>query len=237
MVALRSIPVRAAPEDEAEMVTEVVVGEMIEVVGGSSGWLEVVVPGHRTRLDSRGYPGWILSEATIQNDAWEPDVVVVGKNSADLPLGAPLEATEAGVRLPDGSELALEEDSIRPRKKPLESPPIETARSLLGLPYRWGGTDSTVGMDCSGMVYRAMQVCGMAVPRDADDQYEAAPFKSKEHWKMAQCGDLVFFGKESVTHVGFYLGDGRYLSESGEGEGTVVRRMDEDPYWGFARYC
>ncbi len=235
-MALRSIPVRAAPEDKAEMVTEVVVGERIEVVSGSSGWLEVVVPGHRTRLDSRGYPGWILSEMAIRNDAWEPDVVVIRKNSADLPLGASLEASGAGVRLPDESELELEEEAIQPLGEPSRGSPLEISRSLLGLPYRWGGTDSTVGMDCSGMVYRAMQVCGVVVPRDADDQYEAAPFKSRDHWKMARRGDLVFFGGESVTHVGFYLGDGRYLSESGEGGGTVVRGVEEDPYWGFARY-
>ena len=85
------------------------------------------------------------------------------------------------------------------------------------------------------MVFRVMQLLGVTVPRDADDQFEAAPFNSREHWRSARAGDLVFFGEGSVTHVGFYLGDGTYVSEHGVGE-TVVRGMDEDPYWGFARY-
>ncbi len=85
------------------------------------------------------------------------------------------------------------------------------------------------------MIFRVMQLRGVGVPRDADDQYEAAPFKSREGWERARVGDLVFFGEDSVTHVGFYLGDGRYVSEHGSG-GTVVHGVDEDPYWGFARY-
>ena len=106
---------------------------------------------------------------------------------------------------------------------------------MLGLPYRWGGTDSTTGMDCSGLVFRVMGLLGVTVPRDADDQFGRAPFSSREGPERARRDDLIFFGEESVTHVGFYLGDGTYLSEHSS-SGTVVRAVEEDTYWGFARY-
>ena len=57
------------------------------------------------------------------------------------------------------------------------------------------------------MVFRVMQLRGVEAPRDAEDQYEEAPFKSREYWGWV--GDLIFFGEDSVTHVGFYLGFGR----------------------------
>ena len=126
-------------------------------------------------------------------------------------------------------------DGPRPVGKAVEISPAGISRTLRGLPYRWGGIDSTTGMDCSGMVFRVMQLLGITVPRDADDQFETAPFKSRKSWKMARRDDLIFFGKDAVTHVGFYLGDGTYISEHGSA-GTVVRGVEEDPYWGLARY-
>ena len=235
MIVGGSVPVLERPEEGAPLVTEVVAGERLEVLGSLPGWLEVVVPSHASHLDPRGYPGWVREAVVGGYDDWAPDLKVVGENPAGLPLGALLESHEAGARLPDGSTVGLPAGSVRPVGEPDGRSVLEISESLLGLPYRWGGTDSTTGMDCSGMVFRVMQLRGFQVPRDADDQYEEAPFKSREGWERARAGDLIFFGEDSVTHVGFYLGDGRYLSEHGSG-GTVVRGVTEDPYWGYARY-
>jgi cell wall-associated NlpC family hydrolase len=68
---------------------------------------------------------------------------------------------------------------------PVQATPVEVSRGLLGLPYRWGGTDSTVGMDCSGLVLRVMGLLGVTVPRDADDRFGRAPFRSRESWEVA----------------------------------------------------
>ena len=130
---------------------------------------------------------------------------------------------------------ALEPGDVRLAGDPLRASPVEVSRRLLGLPYRWGGTDSTAGMDCSGLVFRVMGLLGVTVPRDADDQFGRAPFRSRESWENAKGNDLIFFGEEAANHVGFYLGDGTYLSEH-VSSGTVIRGVDEDPYWGFARY-
>lgn len=242
LIATASVPVLEAPRADADFVTEVVVGERVEVVGeapnGAGAWIEVVVPGHATRLDERGYPGWTRPDELIEAPEWNPTHKIVRPNAANLPLGALLEESPGGMRLPNGGAVETGNFGERETLPILEAhtrSPVDISRDLLGLPYRWGGTDSTRGMDCSGLVFRVMQILGIPVPRDADDQFDEASFRSRESWKNARENDLVFFGRDSITHVGFYLGDGAYISEHGAG-GTIVRGMDEDPYHGFARY-
>lgn len=236
LVAPASIPVLEAPSGDADPVTEVVAGERLELLEERAGWWRVVVPAHETRLDRRGYPGWIPAHSAKAAGGWCPDLtVVIADNPRHLPLGALLESCPDGARLPGGETVDFPNHAVLPPGEPVGRSAVELSYSFLGLPYRWGGTDTTTGMDCSGMVYRVMQLLGIPVPRDADDQYEAAPYKSRENWESARVGDLVFFGDGSITHIGFYLGEGRYISEHGAG-GTVIRNMQEDPYWGFARY-
>ncbi len=235
LTATASVPILERPEDGAPLVTELVLGERLVVVGEHAGWLEVVVPGHATRLDPRGYPGWARPDGLLEGTDWSPDLVVVAGNGAGLPLGALVRGNGGNVRLPDETAVTLEPDAVRPVGEAVGASPVGISHTLLGLPYRWGGTDSTTGMDCSGMVFRVMRLLGITVPRDADDQFERAHFKSRESWERARMDDLIFFGRDAVTHVGFYLGNGAYISEHGSA-GTVVRGVEEDPYWGFARY-
>jgi gamma-D-glutamyl-L-lysine dipeptidyl-peptidase len=236
LVASSPVPVLATPEPQAELVTELVAGEPLSVLEESGGWLRVVVPEHRTRLDERGYPGWVPPDSRlVPARGWSPDLVVARPNRAGLPLGVLLRGAAGEAILPDGKRLELAEAGAVPAGGGGPRSALALSRLLLGLPYRWGGTDSTTGMDCSGLVYRVMQVLGLRIPRDSGDQFDLAPFKSEACWRQARPGDLVFFGADSVTHVGFYLGDGRYLSEHGSG-GAMVRAMTDDPYRGFARY-
>ncbi|MDN5697450.1 MAG: C40 family peptidase [Rubrobacter sp.] len=239
LAASASVPVLGAPEAEASLVTELVPGETLEVVERRGGWIRVVVPSHRSRLDPRGYPGWVAADAPLlPAGEWSPGLVLAEPGHDRLPLGSFLQAAgekrEKAV-LPGGTRATVDEGATIPVGERARRTEIELSTSLLGLPYRWGGTDSTTGMDCSGMVYRVMQLRGVSVPRDADDQFDYAPFSSREHWESAREGDLVFFGEESITHVGFYLDGGSYISEHGSG-GTMVRAMNDDPYRGFARY-
>ncbi len=221
LISTDSVPVFERPERGAPLVTEMVVGERLGVLDESDGWLQVVVPGHATGLDPRGYPGWARPDGLVEAPGWDPDLTVVAPNEAGLPLGALLRRDGGGARLPGGAVVTLVPGMARPPGEAVVASSVGISRELLGLPYRWGGTDSTTGMDCSGLVFRVMELFGIHVPRDG--------------WERARRNDLIFFGKDSVTHVGFYLGDGTYLSEHGS-SGTVVRGVDEDPYWGFARY-
>ena len=236
LVAMGAVPVLSAPEEGADLVTEMVVGEETEVRERSGNWLKVNVLGQGSRLDARGYPGWLEADApTVRRRDWNPDVTVASPNPAGLPLGARLQRRDGGFLLPGGERAELEDRAVVSGGEGVRRSIIETAGLFLGLPYRWGGTDSAEGADCSGMVFRVMQAHGIPVPRDADDQYDGANFKSEESWETASPGDMVFFGEDAITHVGIYLGEGFYISEHGDG-GTVIRSVTEDPYWGFARY-
>lgn len=240
------MPVRSAPEPNAGLVTELVAGETLAALLERDGWLRVVVPGHPSSLDERGYPGWVSSEARLAPaGGWSPDLVVARPNSAGPPLGTLLRREGETGALPGGERMDFAgagADSVLPLGEPSPMTATALARSLLGLPYRWGGTDSTAGMDCSGLVYRLMQLQGILVPRDSGDQFFGASFRSEAGWQEASPGDLVFFGESTdeggISHVGFYLGGGEYVSEHGGAQTgcAVIRSVTDDPYQGFARY-
>ena len=87
--------------------------------------------------------------------------------------------------------------------------PVDEARALLGAPYLWGGI-SERGIDCSGLVHVAWRRLGRLVPRDAHQQAAAGePVAEPEY------GDLAVYGADSVTHIAFWLGDGRILHAAG----------------------
>ena len=83
---------------------------------------------------------------------------------------------------------------------------VAWALSQIGTPYVWGGESPGVGFDCSGLVQAAYRVAGVALPRVAQDQYDATP-KLAAGQPLAP-GDLVFFGAGpgAIDHVGIYAG-------------------------------
>ena len=102
---------------------------------------------------------------------------------------------------------------------PREGDPVEEARAFLGAPYLWGGM-SERGIDCSGLVHMAWRRLGRLAPRDADQQAAAGAAVSEPAY-----GDLAVYGAEAVTHIAFWLGDGRILHAAG-GRGVVE---EEEP--------
>ncbi len=83
---------------------------------------------------------------------------------------------------------------------------VEWALSQIGTPYVWGGETPGMGFDCSGLVQAAYKVAGIALPRVAQDQYDATT-KLAAGAPLAP-GDLVFFGSgtTAIDHVGLYVG-------------------------------
>ena len=104
---------------------------------------------------------------------------------------------------------------------------LESARKLSGRPYLWGGT-SAKGMDCSGFTKMAYHINGYLIPRDASQQVHAGEeVPLDDDLSAVRRGDLLFFGtlredgSQRITHVGFYLGEGRLL-HSGADNGRIT---------------
>ena len=108
------------------------------------------------------------------------------------------------------------------------------ATAQLGVPYVWGGTGPN-GYDCSGLVQAAYRSAGVALPRVAQDQFDAGP--AVPDGTPVEPGDLVFFGSsaETVEHVGLYVGGGEMIDAPYTG--TVVRfdRADQSDLVGATR--
>ncbi len=119
--------------------------------------------------------------------------------------------------------------SVQP-KKPV-GPAVWTteANRWLGVKYRKGGTDRT-GIDCSGLTAQMyLAVAGVALPRTTQDQSRCGILVSR---KDLRPGDLIFFStskKQSVDHVGIYLGDTRFVHAS-PSKGVVVSSLLQDYY-------
>ncbi len=90
--------------------------------------------------------------------------------------------------------------------------------------YVWGGTVAP-NYDCSGLMQAAFVSAGIWIPRDA---YQQEAFVEPIDLAQLQPGDLVFFGSpDKATHVGLYLGNGRYIHSSGEENGRNGIGIDE----------
>lgn len=107
---------------------------------------------------------------------------------------------------------------------------VVNAMDSLGVPYRRGGNSAETGFDCSGFV-RAMfqETAGLILPRRAEEQAAATARIDKTE---LQPGDLVFFNtmRRAYSHVGIYLGDGKFIHAPRTGSHVRVESM-QISYW------
>jgi cell wall-associated NlpC family hydrolase len=104
------------------------------------------------------------------------------------------------------------------------------ALSLTGVKYKYGGKSPETGLDCSGFVrYVFQQAANLTLPHGAraiSQLGQAIPVE------QLQPGDLVFFNtlKSAFSHVGIYMGEGRFIHAPSAGGSIRVVDMN-DSYW------
>lgn len=105
------------------------------------------------------------------------------------------------------------------------------AIGLVGTPYRWGGNTPAGGFDCSGLIdYIYRTATGIKLPRTSNDMASMNGEKVREMAQLAS-GDLVFFDiSGAISHVGVYVGKGRFVHAPNSG-GTVRLDDIDGPYW------
>jgi cell wall-associated NlpC family hydrolase len=128
--------------------------------------------------------------------------------------------------------------TVPPELPASESAPVGERRAeallqallTLGLDYRYGGNSPETGFDCSGLVAHVFrEAYGIRLPHNARAQSEIGVNVSLSELRA---GDLVFYNtlNQPFSHVGIYLGDGRFVHAPKSGA-----RVRVDPvrgsYW------
>jgi hypothetical protein len=240
VVSLPALDVRPDPRHAAELVSQLLMGETVAILGRSRerGWV-------RVRNDADGYSGWVREWGLVPATATR-----IGRwlRRAGGRVGVPLSLVRAGsgrgggvspvffgnrliagrvqrgwraVELPDGRRGFLPAAALSgARRTSLET----RVASLLGTPYLWGGR-TPAGYDCSAFVQQVLLEQGVRMPRDARDQCRCS--RRLPESAEPRTGDLVFFHRpgEPASHVGLALGAGYYAHCRGR---VAVASMDAD---------
>jgi len=142
-----------------------------------------------------------------------------------------------------GAQTATQQSYIQPANVPpwsvntnvgLRTAIVDDVKQYLGLPYVWGGTDLSKGVDCSGLVQSVYKQLGINLPRTADEQSHMGTRTSISN---LQPGDLVAWqggwrGPNYVGHIAVYIGNGQIIEAPHTGADVRVRslRTDEHPF-------
>lgn len=216
-------PLRAHPSDKSEMVSQLLFGELVEVLETKDIWQHVVCAWD-------GFSGWIDAKQLKRLTAREYDdyrthaslnlSLVEGLMAADhfipLTLGASLPAYD-GLRCQLGDQsFQFSGPVITPGQTPLTGDWIaKIARRYLHAPYLWGGR-SPFGIDASGFTQMVYKIAGIRLLRDAAQQVTQG--RPVDFMEQCQLGDLAFFdnGKGDIGHVGIILPDCYLIHASGK---------------------
>lgn len=124
------------------------------------------------------------------------------------------------LRIIDEYYIVGPEDYPKPRDRRkaityLRNELVTTAKSFVGVPYRWGGVSAERGFDCSGLSMAVYHLNGLNLPRSSEAQWEAG---SPVNRGRLSKGDLVFFatsGGRKISHVGIYVGEDKFIHAPG----------------------
>lgn len=101
---------------------------------------------------------------------------------------------------------------------------VRLAHAQVGRSYRFGGTTPARGFDCSGFVRYVLGQIHMSLPRLAAQQALVGAPVGRERLRP---GDLLSFGAEdTISHIGIYIGDGKFVHASSVAGRVIVSRLD-----------
>jgi len=107
---------------------------------------------------------------------------------------------------------------------------VAYAASMQGKPYVSGGDTPALGFDCSGLVQHVFGAFDFSLPRNAASMAATLPSVPLADIRAA---DLLFFNTSGspYSHVGIYLGDGRFVHAPSPRTGRVVISAMSNTYW------
>lgn len=257
VVSLSVANIRTDPDHGAEMGTQATLGTPVRVLKKRRGWSYVQTPDdylgwtddNIERLSRDAYRAWSERPKIIVTTpyAWVRESTRQDAQPvSDVVAGSILALRKTGrmhfeVEYPDGRTGFLPRreaellDAWLSRTHDTPATVVATAKSLMGVPYLWGGT-SAKGMDCSGFTKTVYYLNGVLLPRDANQQAAVGePIDVPDGPINLLAGDLLFFGTrataqkpERVTHVAISLGGARFIHASGEVSMNSLDPADTD---------
>jgi len=212
---LNIIPLRLEDSDCSEMISQVLYGDLFEILEVTEKWCKV-------RLVDDQYEGWIdnkqckkislsefkeLSQKTPKLSTHLLDIITTATNTL-LPISI-------------GSNTAISKflnhsfEGATTSKKLNKSNLTEFAQMYLNSPYLWGGK-TPFGIDCSGFTQMVYKLCGYQLFRDAIQQVNQGEVLS--FIEESEAGDLAFFDNDEgiITHVGIILENNRIIHAHGK---------------------
>lgn len=223
---LSIIPMRREQSERSEMVSQILFGELFEILEMGEKWVYV-------RLVHDDYQGWVDRKMVL---------LVSAEYARKYQEEPPILATEVfNIVLKEGDygnklivsgsvfpffdavtrKMQIGEDTYTLVSK-MKDVGIDSLRDLIvgyalmyyNTPYLWGGR-SPYGIDCSGLSQMVYRMAGIDLPRDASQQVTAG--KDYSFIEEAMPGDLAFFGDDTgaITHVGIIWEQNRIIHASG----------------------
>ncbi len=109
---------------------------------------------------------------------------------------------------------------------------IKLAKDQVGLRYKYGAVRPGIAFDCSGLVKWVMSVFDLHLPRTAAEQSRLG-IEVPTDPALLVPGDLLFFGRgRRVTHIGIYVGEGKYVHAANRRRGVIESDIgDLSPRW------
>ncbi len=103
---------------------------------------------------------------------------------------------------------------------------VARAQESIGIKYLLGGNNPLRGLDCSALIRHIVSAFDISLPRTAQEQARAGREIPKDRSQMKP-GDLLTFGKgKRITHVGMYIGEGRFIHASTSRRRVVESSLD-----------
>lgn len=220
------VPLRSAPSDKEEMISQLLFGEQVLILEKQQKWSFV-------EICDDGYQGWLqnlmmlplseesfhkLNQSTpkITGNLILPVINVDYKHPMYIPAGSSLYQYRPASNSFEINDIKFtcQQEPILYHPETIREEIRHAAQVFLNIPYLWGGKNM-FGMDCSGLTQTVFKLFGRKIPRDSRQQVGEGI--TVNFINEAKPGDLAFFDNEEgeIIHTGIIISNQQIIHASG----------------------